>query len=97
MTKTLKLQVLITARALIADKKHWTQLAYARNKRGKQVTPIDDECGPLLCSGRDRARPYRVCTGKYDWDNIPCISDRTLDRLEKISEERGTLGRPSSL
>ena len=87
MSKTLKLQVLITARALIAEKKHWTHEAFARDKHGRHVDPIADDA-VRFCAVGAIMRAYHVCTGRNELEP-PCIPERTLDRLEDISEDKG--------
>jgi hypothetical protein len=97
MSKTLKVQVLITARALIADKKHWTQKAFARDKCGRKVSPVSEEA-TRFCALGAVMRANKICTGLEYHGLQSCrppelrirgIPHKKLSRLEAVSEWAG--------
>lgn len=93
---SVRLQILIQARALIADRKHWTQGAYARDRKSRVVHPLSDTA-VRFCAIGALARAEYVCTGHtrarmgdppHEW-RIGNIHHMTQWRLEEISEEKG--------
>ena len=87
MTATLTLQVLIQARALIADKEHWVQNDYAVDAKDNAVDPVDEEA-VRFCAVGAIVHAFHLGTGEYNW--YPrCISANVLARLQDISEQQG--------
>jgi len=95
MSTTLRTQVLITARALIADKKHWVRGNYAVDANKKTASPYSDDA-VRFCAVGAIVRAYKTVTGKSvntelgeNWSVPSVIREEDLDLLEIISEEIG--------
>ena len=87
MSKTLKVQVLITARALIEDEKHWVQNEYAVDDQDNSVDPTHDKAVRFFAVGAI-VRAFDLGTGEYNW--YPrCIPPKAMARLQDISQEQG--------
>jgi hypothetical protein len=65
MAKPLQLQIIETARALIADERHWCRRHLALDERGVGVLPTSDRAVQRCALGAVIAAAYRL-THDYD-------------------------------
>jgi hypothetical protein len=95
MSKSLKYQVLSRARELIADKKDWTQIVYARTKSGREVDAWDRRAVRFCAAGAIVHANYEL-TSRTPSDladlghtRIAGITISQLECIEAINDRDG--------